>query len=79
MAFNPLALLRGARAVDRLFQLEKKHAAILEAQAAELQALKDQLTRLEAHVRAREAILAPLGRDGGAAARRWVGAAVTAG
>ena len=54
---NPLDLLSGARAVDRLFQLEKKHGAILEAQAAEIQILKDRLTALEHHVKAREDIM----------------------
>lgn len=57
MSLNPLSLLDGARAVDRLFQLERKHGAILEAQAGEIQALKDRLTSLEQHVRAREEIL----------------------
>lgn len=54
---NPFALIDGARAVDRLFQLERKHGAILEAQALEIQAIKDRLTTLEQHVRAREDIL----------------------
>ena len=54
---NPLDFLSGARAVDRLFQLEKKHGAILEAQASELQMLKDRLTALEHHVTAREDIM----------------------
>jgi hypothetical protein len=54
---NPLTVIDGARALDRLFQLERKHGAILEAQAAEMQAIKDRLTALEQHVRAREDIL----------------------
>lgn len=57
MTFNPSSFLSGARSIDRLFQLEKKHGAILEAQAAELQALRDRLTTLEQHVRAREDIV----------------------
>ena len=57
MAFNPMSLLNGARALDRLFQLEKKHGAILEAQAAAIQTIQDRLTRLEEHVKAREEIL----------------------
>jgi hypothetical protein len=52
-----MSLLSGARALDRLFQLEKKHGAILEAQAAEIQGIKDRLTKLEEHVKAREEIL----------------------
>jgi len=52
-----MSLLSGARALDRLFQLENKHRAILEAQAAEIQALKDRLTKLEEYVKAREEIL----------------------
>ena len=52
-----MSLLNGARALDRLLQLEKKHGAILEAQATEIQAIKDRLTRLEEHVKAREDIL----------------------
>jgi len=52
-----MSLLAGARALDRLLQLEKKHGAILEAQAAEIQGIKDRLSKLEAHVQAREEIL----------------------
>jgi hypothetical protein len=50
-------MLDGVRTLDRLFQLEKKHGAILEAQAADIQSLKDRLTALEQHVKAREDIL----------------------
>lgn len=57
MALNTSSLLIGARALDRLFQLEKKHGAILEAQAAELQALGQRLATLEHYVKAREDIL----------------------
>ena len=57
MTLNPIAWLNGARAVDRLFQLEKKHGAILEAQASEIQYIKDRLLKLEEHVHAREDIL----------------------
>ncbi len=52
-----MSLLGGARALDRLFQLEKKHGASLEPQAAEIQGLKDRLTKLEEYVKAREEIL----------------------
>ena len=38
-------------------QVEKKHGAILEAQEVEIQAIKDCLTKLEEHVKAREEIL----------------------
>jgi hypothetical protein len=74
MAINPMALLSGARALDRLFQLEKKHGAILEAQAAEIQAIKDRLTKLEEHVRAREEILVAEAKGAAAA----VGSSVAA-
>ena len=57
MALNFLSFLDGARAVDRLFQLERKHGTILEAQAAEIQALKDRLMALEQHVKGREDIV----------------------
>jgi hypothetical protein len=66
--------LDGARALDRLFQLEKKHGAILEAQAVEIQTIKDRLTKLEAHVTAREEIL--VAKAEGAAAA--VGSSVAA-
>jgi hypothetical protein len=52
-----MAWLDGARAVDRLFQLEKKHSAILAAQTNEIQGIKERLTKLEEYVRAREDIL----------------------
>jgi hypothetical protein len=57
VAVNPLDLLNGARALDRLFQLEKKHGTILEAQATEIQMLKERLIALEQHIKAREDIL----------------------
>ena len=57
MSLNPLAWLNGARAVDRLFQLEKKHGAILAVQTSEIQGIKDRLNKLEEYVRAREDIL----------------------
>jgi hypothetical protein len=57
MAFSPTGLLEFARKADQLLQLEKKHGAILEAQAAAIQAIKDRLTKLEEHVKAREEIL----------------------
>ena len=48
MAFNPLEWLKAVRAVDRLLSLEAKHTALIEAQAKEIQALKDRVTKLEA-------------------------------
>jgi hypothetical protein len=57
VSLNPFALLEGARAVDRLFQLEKKYSGILDGQDKEIQAIKDRLTKLEEHVKAREDIL----------------------
>jgi hypothetical protein len=55
VAFKPLEWLNVARTIDRLLALETKHAALLEAQAKEIQALKDRVTKLEA----REEILMP--------------------
>lgn len=57
MTLGAKSFLSGARTLDNLFQLEKKHGAILEAQAAELQALGQRMTTLEQYVRAREDIL----------------------
>jgi hypothetical protein len=57
MAFGPRAWLDTLRTVDRLLALEKNHRALIEKQAEEMQELKDRLTRLEAHVQAREEIL----------------------
>jgi len=63
-ADSPLAPPRCLRALagDRAIAAEppvpaQKHGAILEAQAADIQAHKDRLTELEEHVRAREEIL----------------------
>ena len=44
---GPLDLPNGARAFDRLFQLEKGHGAILEAQPTEIQMPKDRLAALK--------------------------------
>jgi hypothetical protein len=74
VAFSPWGLLNGARALDRLFQLEKKHGAILEAQAGEIQMIKHRLTKLEEHVKAREDILVAEAKGAAAA----VGSAVAA-
>lgn len=40
-----------------MLALEQKHGALIEKQAAEIQELKDRLTKLEAHVQAREEIM----------------------
>lgn len=64
MAFNPLEWLKAVRAVDRLLGLEAKHTALLEAQAQEIQALKDRIARLEA----REEILVAEAKGAAAAA-----------
>ena len=65
---NPRSLLQGATAVERLFQLEKKHGAILEAQSGEIQTLRDRLTTLEQRVMAREEILIAEAKAAAAAA-----------
>lgn len=57
MGFNPFALLTAFRSLDRLFELEAKHGRLIEAQAAQIQALRDELAQLRAHVQAREDIL----------------------
>ena len=64
MAFNPLEWLKAVRAVDRPLGLEAKHTALLEAQAQEIQALKDRIARLEA----REEILVAEAKGAAAAA-----------
>jgi hypothetical protein len=61
---NPISWLRAARAIDSVFQLEKKHTALLEAQAKEIQDLKDRVTKLEA----REEILIAEAKGAAAAA-----------
>jgi type IV pilus biogenesis protein CpaD/CtpE len=48
VALNPLDWLRAVRAIDRFLQLGDKHTALIEAQATEIQALKDRVTKLEA-------------------------------
>jgi type IV pilus biogenesis protein CpaD/CtpE len=64
VAFNPLEWLKFARTIDRLLTLETKHTALIEAQAKEIQALKDRVTKLEA----REEILIAEARGAAAAA-----------
>ena len=64
MALNPLDWLRAVRAIDRFLQLGEKHTALLEAQAKEIQDLKDRVTKLEA----REEILIAEARGAAAAA-----------
>jgi VIT1/CCC1 family predicted Fe2+/Mn2+ transporter len=57
MAFNPKAWLDTARTLDRPLGMEASHRKLIEKQAEEIQALKDRLTKLEAHVQAREEIV----------------------
>jgi hypothetical protein len=57
VALGLTSLLSGVRAFDRLLQLEEKLVAALEAQASDIQGLKDRLTKLEEYVRAREDVL----------------------
>ena len=64
MAVNPLEWLKAVRTIDRLLSLETKHTALIEAQAREIQDLKDRVTRLEA----REGILIAEAKGAAAAA-----------
>jgi type IV pilus biogenesis protein CpaD/CtpE len=64
VALNPLEWLKAVRAIDRLLSLEEKHTTLIEAQAKELQSLKDQVTELKA----REAVLIAEARGAAAAA-----------
>jgi hypothetical protein len=57
VAFNPRALLDWANLLDRLLTLEKKHGALIEGNAEDIKAMGDRITRLEAHVEARERIM----------------------
>ncbi|WP_428486555.1 hypothetical protein [Rhodopila sp.] len=57
MAFNPISWLDTARRFDRLFNLEAAHRKLIDLQADEIQDLKNRLTKLEEHVKAREEIL----------------------
>lgn len=47
MSLNPLDWLRLASAAERLMGLEARHVALIDAQAKEIQALKDRVTKLE--------------------------------
>ncbi len=42
------------RTVDRLLSLEKSHRELLEAQADEIQCLRDRVSKLEEHLNIRE-------------------------
>ncbi len=68
MSLNPLKWLDAARTIDRIFQLEKKHGALLEAQQSAIQELKDRLITLEQRVEAREEILVAKAEGAAAAA-----------
>jgi hypothetical protein len=54
---NPITFLTGFRRLDRLFELENKHGALIEAQAVQIQALQDVLNKLEARIDTREETL----------------------
>jgi hypothetical protein len=75
VAFNPLEWLNVARTIDRLLALETKHAALIEAQAKEIQALEDRVAKLEA----REEILIAEARGAAAAAASGVASQHVAG
>lgn len=69
-----MSVLHAARSIDRLFQLENEHGAILEAQAGEIQAIKDGLTALELYIRSREDVLVAEAKGAAAAAASGVAA-----
>jgi type IV pilus biogenesis protein CpaD/CtpE len=48
VAFSPREWLRAVAAIDRLLGQEAKFTTLIEAQAKEIQALKDRVTKLEA-------------------------------
>jgi type IV pilus biogenesis protein CpaD/CtpE len=64
VALNPLDWLRAVRAIDRFLTLGEQHTALIEAQAKEIQDLKDRVTKLEA----REEILIAEAKGAAAAA-----------
>jgi hypothetical protein len=57
MALSPKAWLDGLRTLDRLLTIEETHGKLIKKQADEIQELRDRLTKLEAHVQAREEIM----------------------
>ena len=57
MGLNPFALLSAVRSLDRHFELDTKDGRLIEAQAVQIQALRDDAAQLRAHVQAREDIL----------------------
>jgi hypothetical protein len=61
---NPIEWLNFARTFDRLLTLETKHTALIEAQAKEIQALRERVAKLEA----REEVLIAEAKDAAAAA-----------
>jgi hypothetical protein len=64
MAFSPGDWLRAVATLHSLWELEKKHGALIEALSKEIQALKDRVTRLEA----REEVLIAEAKGAAAAA-----------
>jgi hypothetical protein len=57
VVFNPKEWLNHAVTLKRILDMETDHRKLIEAQADEIQELKDRLTKLEAHVQAREEIM----------------------
>jgi hypothetical protein len=57
MALSPKGWLESLRTLDRLLTIEESHGKLIKKQADEMQDLRDRLTRLEAHVQAREEIM----------------------
>jgi hypothetical protein len=57
VVFNPKEWLNHAVTLKRILDMEADHRKLIEAQADEIQELKDRLTKLEAHVQAREEIM----------------------
>jgi VIT1/CCC1 family predicted Fe2+/Mn2+ transporter len=79
MAINPGSWIDGLRRIDRLISLEKKHGDLIEKQKQEIQELKDRLTKLEAHVQAREEILVAEAKGAAAAVASTVASQHVAG
>jgi hypothetical protein len=65
MALSPKAWLASLRTLDRLLTIEETHGKLIRKQADEIQELRDRLTRVEAHVQAREEIMIAGGEGGG--------------
>jgi len=79
MAFSPSAWLDGLRKIDRVLSLEEIHGKLIRKQAEEIQELKDRLTKLEAHVQAREEVLVAEAKGAAAAVASTVASQHVAG